>query len=349
MIFLLDTRSPFSENGSFIKARAFIAPFLVAIALLVAPGTAWSQDGDCDGADDATDNCVEKFNPTQSDIDDDTLGDRCDDDKDGDTVLNDGDNCRKDANLDQSDLDTDTVGDSCDACPESAEAGVVNRRGCTLDQLCPCEGPEPDEAWRKHSRYVKCVNRKVRKFEKKDLITREERKAAVADAKQSTCGKLDPQPGDFDGDGVGDAEDNCASDPNPSQRDTDNDTLGNACDPDKDDDGATNSEDNCPVAANADGQGDDADGDAVGDACDACSDTGLVDPIDRSGCSIDQLCPCDEDLDGNPWKNHGKYVRCVVDEAKRFKSKGIIDKIGVSAIKAAAKASECGAREPPCS
>jgi hypothetical protein len=303
--------------------------FPIFLGLILSGGlalsaTSYAQDADCDGIGDAVDNCADKFNPTQSDIDTDTVGDRCDDDKDGDGVPNDGDNCKKDENDGQEDLDADGAGDACDACPDGDDASVINKRGCTIDQLCPCEGPEPEEAWRKHKKYVKCVKKKARKFEKKDLITREERKAITIVAKESTCGDLNPQPGDVDGDGVGDAEDNCPEDANPSQKDTDGDTEGNACDPDKDEDGVANGDDSCPVVPNPDSQGDDADGDAVGDACDACSETGLADPVDRAGCSIDQLCPCELNEDGNPWKNHGKYVGCVKDQVKRFRSKDII-------------------------
>jgi len=43
--------------------------------------------------------------------------------------------------------------------------------------------------------------------------------------------------GDRDGDGIGDAEDNCLDQPNPEQRDSNGDGLGNRCDPDVDDDG----------------------------------------------------------------------------------------------------------------
>ena len=43
--------------------------------------------------------------------------------------------------------------------------------------------------------------------------------------------------GDRDGDGVPDAEDNCLDVPNPQQRDSNADRVGNRCDPDVDDDG----------------------------------------------------------------------------------------------------------------
>lgn len=43
--------------------------------------------------------------------------------------------------------------------------------------------------------------------------------------------------GDRDGDGIADARDNCPRDPNPTQRDTNGDGLGNLCDADVDDDG----------------------------------------------------------------------------------------------------------------
>ena len=42
---------------------------------------------------------------------------------------------------------------------------------------------------------------------------------------------------DRDGDGIADSSDNCRDDPNPDQRDTNGDRLGNRCDPDVDGDG----------------------------------------------------------------------------------------------------------------
>ena len=77
-----------------------------------------------------------------------------------------------------------------------------------------------------------------------------------------------------DTDGIVDAEDNCPTVDNANQKDTDLDGLGNACDPDIDNDGAetTFGSDNCPYVQNPlqeDSEPAVIGGpDGIGDACD---------------------------------------------------------------------------------
>lgn len=85
-----------------------------------------------------------------------------------------------------------------------------------------------------------------------------------------------PQP-DRDADGVPDANDNCAAIANSNQANADGDALGDACDA-------------CPNdAAN------DADGDGVCGDIDLCAATPIGEQVDASGCSCTQL---DNDHDG---------------------------------------------------
>ena len=72
--------------------------------------------------------------------------------------------------------------------------------------------------------------------------------------------------GDTDGDGIGNLEDNCPLIPNIGQLNTDDDLLGNICDDDDDNDAVLDTDDNCPVDANSDQL--DTDNDGRGDACD---------------------------------------------------------------------------------
>jgi len=101
---------------------------------------------------------------------------------------------------------------------------------------------------------------------------------------------------DADGDGFGDPGhpentcplDNCPANYNWDQADTDLDGLGDACDPDIDDDGFPNELDNCPYVVNV-GQ-EDGDGDLVGDACDNCPTTYNPEQYDENGDGIGDAC-----------------------------------------------------------
>jgi len=112
-----------------------------------------------------------------------------------------------------------------------------------------------------------------------------------------------PEPGDADGDGVLDQNDNCPQTRNADQRDVDGDGIGDQCDGDADGDAventlpprAPNSEgkDNCPFVANADQA--DANSNGIGDACDRDSDgDGFQDT--RDNCP-DIANPGQEDFD----------------------------------------------------
>jgi hypothetical protein len=100
--------------------------------------------------------------------------------------------------------------------------------------------------------------------------------------------------GDTDSDGITNATDNCPSVSNADQANADGDALGNACDPDDDNDGVSDATDPCPTdAANACPAGD-TDGDNVTNADDLCAETPEGEIANDDGCSPSQL-DTDED------------------------------------------------------
>jgi hypothetical protein len=67
---------------------------------------------------DAVDSCPLVANLDQDNLDQDSQGDACDGDEDGDTIPDASDNCPQARNGDQANLDSDAQGDVCDV-PDS--------------------------------------------------------------------------------------------------------------------------------------------------------------------------------------------------------------------------------------
>ncbi|HKX60709.1 MAG TPA: thrombospondin type 3 repeat-containing protein, partial [Verrucomicrobiae bacterium] len=86
------------------------------------------------------------------------------------------------------DCDGDGVPDIRDACPDTATGAVVDARGCSIGQLCPCEG-----TWSNHGEYVRCVIDHAWDFYRQHRITAEPRRAIIHDAVMSDCGRQDAE------------------------------------------------------------------------------------------------------------------------------------------------------------
>jgi hypothetical protein len=105
-------------------------------------------------------------NGDQADLDGDMIGDACDPDIDGDGVDNDA--------------------DSCAATPSDE---VSDFSGCTIAQLCPCDGPQgTTSSWKNHGKYVSCAAHAANDFRDAGLIFDSEHGDIVSAAGQSACG-----------------------------------------------------------------------------------------------------------------------------------------------------------------
>lgn len=109
-------------------------------------------------------------------------------DADGDGVPDAQDNCPTVSNSNQSDSDGDGVGNACDQCQNTTE-GLVTQQGCSIAQLCPCDGPASGQQWETQTEYLRCIARATRTFRRSGQMSRAESLETLRRASRSGCGR----------------------------------------------------------------------------------------------------------------------------------------------------------------
>jgi hypothetical protein len=254
-------------------------------------------DADHDGVDDPHDNCPATVNASQLDLDLDAIGDACDPDRDGDGTAN-GADAFPDDPLERADLDGDATGDNADLdddndgvadtgdnCPVTANPTQADTDGDHVGN--PCDGDIDGDGYANALDALPLDPTEHLDFDHDGIGD----VADLDDDGDGTPDVFDAFPAnaaerfDSDADGVGDNGDNCRTTSNPTQGDVDADHLGDACDPDIDNDGHVNAVDAFPSNP---GEALDSDGDGIGNNADTDDDNdGMPDvydelPLDRT-------------------------------------------------------------------
>nr|XP_033785604.1 thrombospondin-4 [Geotrypetes seraphini] len=281
--------NPCSPNAQCIEERNGDITCVCAVGW-AGDGYICAKDTDIDGYPDEElkcsaencrkDNCVFVPNSGQEDSDRDGIGDTCDDDADGDGIVNEQDNCVLAPNVDQKNSDQDIFGDACDNCRLA-----LNNDQRDTDEDGKGDACDDDMDGDGIKNFLDNCPR-VPNIDQKDK----------------------------DNDGVGDACDSCPDISNPNQSDIDSDLVGDPCDTnqDSDGDGHQDNTDNCPTIINSAQL--DTDKDGLGDACDDDDDNdGIPDYVspgpdncrlvanpgqeDRNDDGIGDICENDFDQD----------------------------------------------------
>jgi hypothetical protein len=83
----------------------------------------------------------------------------------------------------QVDSDSDGIFDLNDACQTTSPGEIVDIDGCSINDLCPCEGQ-----WKNHGSYVKCAAQESKSFVSEGLMSKAQKVVFVSITARSRCG-----------------------------------------------------------------------------------------------------------------------------------------------------------------